>query len=273
MIRDTSQRERDRRALTARSRARARAGGFVGMGLATRPRPSGTVPAFDPATLTLTGWWRASYSGSPWAGTASAGGSGSQSLTEASLSPSVGTAVSGVTPPDFNGTDDRLAGAACSTFFTTTHYSGWALVKVDTIGTDSATHNANEHIATTLGTGQWGIYLRDNGAGTVNVTHRAFGSSVERTVATAFTKSTWQLVQWRADGLTLEIRVNGGAWASAATGTINSLAAALELGRNPNQNEFLDGAILDFGTCQLKLNDATFDDIKSYANARYGLAL
>jgi len=44
------------------------------------------------------------------------------------------------------------------------------------------------------------------------------------------------------------------------------------LGRN-YATAFFDGRILEVGAAPSALSDATFDDIKSYVNSRYGLAL
>src|SRR6267142_3229718 len=70
------------------------------------------APAFTPADLSLSAWFRASYtSPPPWVGRASAGTSAAKNLTTAASSvtdPSAGTAVNGLTPAHFDGTDVLL---------------------------------------------------------------------------------------------------------------------------------------------------------------------
>jgi hypothetical protein len=222
--------------------------------------------------LSLTGWWRGSYTASPWAGTQSAGASATQNLTQATNPPLAGPPLNGFTTADFNGTSSTFDGAPVATFHSTTTFSGWALVHVDSINTDSATWSQNDAIVCTNGTGQFGIYLRDNGAGVVTV-GLAILSTVDRTVTTTFVKNSWQLVQWKSDGATMSIRVNGSAWASTTAGSLGSLAAALDVGRNPGQNNFLDGRVAEIGLAAVQLTEAQFDAVRTYASARYGLTL
>src|SRR5690606_13622046 len=82
----------------------------------------------------LTGFWRGSFSGSPWVGTASAGSSGTRDLTEATNPPSTGAAQNGYVPADFDGTNDVLGNAtAMSTLLTASGYYYWALFELDAI--------------------------------------------------------------------------------------------------------------------------------------------
>jgi hypothetical protein len=231
----------------------------------------GDAGPFDPADLALEGWWQAAYAGGPWEGTASAGGSGSQDL-DATNDPSVGLSVNGYATASFNGTNDHLDGANCSTFMTTTNFSGWALLNVSTIANNDASVTNQDNIVTTSGTGRWGIGLSDNGAGTVNTTLRIY-TGVNRTVSTSFVTAAWQLVQWRADGSTIEIRVNDGSWASATGGTIDSLAFALRVGQNAGDSQWLAALMLDIGLSKVKFSDDTFDNILDYCRARYDLDL
>jgi hypothetical protein len=230
------------------------------------------VPAFDPAKLPLAGWFRA-YAGSPWKGAASTGVSANQSLAqaEATIAPSAGEPLNGQATADFDGTDDRLDGPPVSSFHSTTAFSGWALVNVDAINTDDPNWPNNDHILATAGTGVLGIYLRDTGG--VAIVGLGIFTTTNVTVTTTFTKGTWQLVQWRGDGINVSIRVNGSAWQSTPGGTLASLSAALDVGRNPAQNQWLDGRIAEIGLCTTVLTDADFEGIRSYVNAQYKLAL
>jgi hypothetical protein len=227
----------------------------------------------DPATLALAGWWRGDYSASPWAGVASAGGSGAQNLTEATNPPGAGSAVNGFVPADFDGANDKLSGAAVSTFHSTTAFSGWALIYLDAVNTDSGVLTSNDALLCTAGTGQFWIYLRNNaGAVTVHITY--FDAAVNPMVSTSISLGAWQFVQWRRNTTIMEIRVNGGAWASVgAVNAVNSLAASLDVGRNVNADNFLDGRMLDLGMASSRFDDDTFDDLRAYVNDRYGLSV
>jgi hypothetical protein len=233
-------------------------------------------PAVDagpgPSILGLSGWWR-SYTAVPWAGTASAGGSGGQNLSQVTNPPTVGAPLNGFNTAQFNGTSNHLAGPAVSVLHTPTNLSGWALVNIDAIATDSATWSANDAIVATTGTGVFGVFLRDNGAGTVLVGAAAYGPP-DWVVTTPIAKKAWQLVQWRADGATLGIRVNSGAWQTAPAGTIAAgLTAPLDVGRNPGQAAWLNGRIAELGMAAAHLGDPDFESVKSYINARYALNL
>lgn len=278
MIRDRAGIERDRRDLASGvERIRSRAPAFYGMGLWAR---GASTPVFDPATLALTGWWRASYSGSPWVGTASAGASGSRDLTEATNPPAVGAAVNGLTPADFDGTNDRLSNAtAMSSFLTTTDFSGWALIDVDAISSNNAAPAASTNnvcVFCTLGTGQLGLYLRSGGgtAGAPLVGLHILGASVDRTVTADFATGSPQLVRFKQSGGSIAVAVNGGAWSTATGGTINSLAAALDVGRNPSQTLWLNGRIIDVALSQAVISDGDYTSIRTgYINSRYALSL
>lgn len=252
----------------ARARKRALAGGFgFGFGSAAASCASAAA-SFDPATLSLTGWWRASFSGSNPAGVASAGSSGSNNLSNGANPPTATGTLNGLTVADFDGTNDEYAGAAFSTYWTTTAWSGWALVNADAINTNNTANYAlNDVIVGTNGTAEICVYLRGTGPYSAGVT---IGSGVG--AETGFVIGSWALVQFRGDPANgKEIRVNSGAWAGQSGGTIGSLAAALSIG--DLAGGFFDGKMADIGLAASRLSDATFDNVKSYVNSRYSLAL
>lgn len=220
---------------------------------------------FDPATLSLQGWWR-DYAGSaPWAGTASAGSSGSNSLS-AGTAPGAGTALNGHGTADFNGTTHYLTGAAMSTFQTTTNLSGWALYAIDTNDTN-ASWCSNRGVLGTQGTCQLGVFHKSTGV-------VSLGMEVPSivTVEQAVGAGTYRLVQWKANGTNLYIRENSAAFTSAAGGTNTSLAANLNVGRSPN-SQYFDGRIAELGMSTSFFSDTEMDQVKSYINSRYGLSL
>jgi hypothetical protein len=236
-------------------------------------RPAKPAAGFDPATLAPTGWWRISFSGSPWTGTASAGTSGSNNLTEATNPPTATGTLNGFTLADFDGTNDILGGGAFTTYYDADGYSGWALVFVDAITTNSGSSFLNDAIVSDSG-GIHEIYLTDNGAGTVNVGISHYNGTTEPLATATFATGAWKLVQWKYDGTNIKIRVNGGAWSStAAGGNLDASGANLRVGGNYNGTIFTDQKIAEVGLADLVISDADFDNIKSYVNSRYGLSL
>lgn len=230
-------------------------------------------PVFDPATLALTGWWRASYPGSgTWSGTASAGSSVANGLLEVINAPSVGTAVNSLDPASFDGVNDKLAGAAFSTFATDSAYGGWALIKVASIGTDAAAPSLYDNDNVWSNGAYAGLVLRDDGGGTVTVTLFHFDGG-QKGVAANFTTGAWQLVQWKYDGTNIKIRVNGGSWSSTAAGTLADLSSTFSLSASYDGTAHLDADVLEVGLIDSALSDANFDNVLSYARSRYALAL
>jgi hypothetical protein len=229
--------------------------------------------AFDPALhLALAGYWRSSYSASPWTGTASAGGTSSaQDLTEATNPPSTDTAVNGKVPANFDGTNDQLTGDdTLETYINASAESGWALVYVDAISTNDASWSQNDCIVATDASGRWGVYLKSGAGTTVGFAH--FDGAADDTVETTIATGVWQFVQWKYDGTNIKIRVNGGAWASAAADAVDDRSYAAKVGVSPG-GQFFDGKILEIGLTDVTLADATFDQIRAYVTRRYGLSV
>jgi hypothetical protein len=225
---------------------------------------------FDPATLALTGWWRG-YASSPWGGTTSAGTSDTEALSEGTNPPSAGTTVNGHAPADFDGTNDRLLadiGGNIDDFYNAGTYSGWALVYADSVATDSTDPYSNDAILSAQGASFYGVYLRSSGL--VGLYHYDTGWTK---VETAFSTGGWHLVQWKANGTTMKIRVDSGSWASQAAGSIADVTNRFVLGENWNGGAHLNGKILDLGLIDSVLTDAEFDDIVAYVNDRYALSL
>lgn len=229
---------------------------------------------FDPASLALTGWWRAAYAGAPWAGTASAGASGSRNLTGGiGVDPTVGATLNGLAGADFAaGPDILTTGLAGSSFFGASALSGWALVRADTVIADPGAGSR------WTGNAIWG----DSGATYLQLTMTAAGASLYLTnsgfgdeVTAACGTGAPHLIQYKFDGTDLKIRVDSGSWqtqaASAGPGsTIDDLTNNIRFGYQTNA---FDGRMWDLGLINSVLSDATFDNIKSYVNTRYALAL
>lgn len=227
---------------------------------------------FDPATLPLTGWWRASFSGSPWAAVASAGTSGANGdLAEATTPPATGAAVNGHTPADFDGSDDKLSVAtALTTFFSTTAWTIVVLFNADTAQAYGADEYDNESLLSTAGAGaaEIGMAFSSNG---VSVWHVEGADWPGVTVACA--TGGWHLARAKYDGTNIKLSIDSGAYSPQAAGNVSTLAETLQVGVDWGGVQFFDGKIAEIMFADTALSDANLDNIKSYINARYALSL
>lgn len=242
----------------------------LGLGLGLGGRAGGSAAAFDPATLSLTGWWRASFAASPWVGVASAGSSGSRDLTEATNPPAVGSALNSHASADFDGTNDKIGTALTAADFTDVNaYSGWVLFQADAIGTNSAEGTAYENDPLIRnGNSNFGVTLRSSPQ--VQVWHfDGAWKAAEVTIATG----TPQLVRFKYDGTNIKVSVNSGAYTSRAVGNMSAGTAAMSLGGESFAATFFNGRIWDVALTDQVLSDADLDNVKAYINARYALAL
>lgn len=227
---------------------------------------------FNPATLSLTAWWRGSYAGSPWAGTPSVGTSGSRSLAEATFPPAVGPAVNGFTPANFDGTNDRIGGTATlGDVVNNNAGSCWVLFKADTaaapFGTGSTAQPFEQPgIVCTNGSGYWIVSYNSDG---VIV---ATNDGSYKVIVLPASVGEWHLVQIRKTATHFEARIDGGSWTSVACGNIASLVHPIRMGCNYNATRFFDGQILDAAFSEQIFSDADFDDVKGYVETRYGLS-
>lgn len=235
------------------------------------------TPSFDPGSLNLTGWWKNYTGASPWVGTASAGTSGSNNLTEATNPPTNGTPiVAGIGTAKFNGTNQQFNGAALSTFYTASAYSGFALVNTDniTVANLADPGNSNQAIVCSFGTGAHAVRLSSTGPA---VTHFLLNNLAGNASAqTPISILNYRLVQWRYNGTNIMVKVDSGAWVSNVAGGASafSLAANLGVAQNVAANAWFSGSMSELGLSPVVLSDADFDNIRTnYINKLYRLAL
>ena len=226
--------------------------------------------SFDPATLLLSGWWPASFGGSPWAGKASAGSSGGRDISEATNPPAVGSAVDGFTPADSDGTNDILSSAlGSSSYFAENSMSGAVLVRLDAAGVVNlplTPYNENTLMGS-AGAADWGLSL--GSVDGVRFWRQEQGAVGYGNVSVALAIDTWAVIQFKYDGTNLKIRKNNGAWTSSAFDA-NALSGT-------SQNVFFGHALSAFSNAKMLeimwtdqvFSDATFDSIYSYLKARY----
>jgi len=237
--------------------------------LATMPL---VAAAFNPATLSLSGWWRAAYAGAPWAGTASAGSSGSRNLT-AGTAPAVGATLNGLAGADWNGSTHVLTTSLAGTsILAAAGFSFWILMRADAAPADPGAGSRWQ------GAGFWD----DSGATYVQATITTAGASLyvtsggagDEVTATCSTGAE-HLIQGSFDGNNLTIQVDSAAKVTQATTngpgtTVDDLTSTIRIGRG---QQFFDGRIWDIGFRQAPASDADRTNIRSYINSRYALAL
>lgn len=232
-----------------------------------------------PTAADLAGWWR-DYPGSlPWAGTASAGTSGSLSISNSTGTILSGTAENGHTPVLLDETQDSLGQFTNATLATMSGgravaYSGWALVKLGIDGGSVLFGTENSP----------GIFYQITVSGftpgtmTIRVEHyTASGTSTSLVVTTTLAFNTYALIQWRYTGSAVQGRINGGAWQSvsqttgAEPGTSSGIFHYSRIGFQNNTKN--DITLLDLGVSKLSLTDSQFNGVLSYCRNRYNLPL
>jgi hypothetical protein len=237
-----------------------------------------TTATFDPATLSLTGWWRADggtgYVAGTFDGVASAGGSGSRDLTQGTGAnqPATGTTINGHTAPDFDGTNDYLINTtAISTMLSASAWRMWALIYIDAIAINDAAAYNNDTVICDTGA-FWGIHLRANGGSPLLYAYQWDGA--EKKVTENITTGAWHLVQARFDGSTLYVRLNSNGTQSVAAGNISTTTGTIVCGAGSGAGaKPFNGRIADLGLLASAGSETDFDNIRTYINARYALAV
>jgi hypothetical protein len=233
----------------------------------SQPQRRGGAAVFDPATLALTSWHRASFAAMPWPGTASAGASGSRDLASTGADPSVGAAVNGYDPADFNGADDFVVYATASDLVATT--AGTVIVLFYADAAEAAV--GGQPFASPC------FFLNSGGSACVSFDSDGFKVGIYdtawRTASTAAAVSGWRLgvAQWNATAA--RVKVNGGSWQSIAAGAADGVSGNAQCGANLGGSKFFNGRILERATASTVLSDDGLDGFLAYARARYGLAL
>jgi hypothetical protein len=232
------------------------------------------ITSFDPALLTWEGWWRSSFASSPWAGTSSLGGSGSRNLTEATNPPAVGTALNGLTPADFDGTNDRLANATVlGSMLTNAAGTIVALFNADAATTDTGATTAYNMPFLVGGDAGGAVYLTFSTSGV-----RLGGSNsvpTHNSVAVAASTGAWHMAVGTWDATTLKLSVDGSAFStlSFSLNAVDGSGSGTCVGRNYDATAFFNGRIAEAMVGKFTATTTDVANLKSYFNNRYALAL
>lgn len=233
----------------------------LGLHIGNQGAGGGGITPVDETTLAASGLWLGSFSGSPWSGTASAGASSGRNLSTLGTLPGTGSAVDGVTPATFNGTNQALTDGVntAENYITTTAYTVSLLLKPTAAAADTTVYN-NPGLVTETG-GNWGIVYSDAG---VRVYHQ---SATEATAALA--TGSWAQVDVVFSAGTLEIWVNRvliDTQTAVATGSVT--AAAFRVARNFGTAHFT-GEMMRVFVSLAAQSEADLDGVYAYRKALY----
>lgn len=232
---------------------------------------AGPIVLRDPLVIVPppTGFWEGSYGGSPW----TSKDANARILSNANP-PSIGTAVNGFTPTDFDAVNDRLdTSVALSNFISAGSYTIIILFMVDAFtAVDPAATNpfdvpclfgstASSPCGGPGGTGAAGVFQYGHFTGA------AWGSA-----KVAISTSTWTAGVVRYDGTNIQVGKNGPPTASSALGNATGLASTG--GVVPSfGGAFFDGKIMSILTWNVALSNKQISQITNYLRQRYQLAL
>lgn len=233
----------------------------------------GSGAVFDPTTLSASGYWRTDYSASPWAGVATAGASSGRDLSEATNPPSVGTAVNGHAPPDFDGTNDVLTGGAIGDYITSTAWEVSGLISIDAaaVAFSAGQGYAYPSILTDDGAGNFYIAIADV-SGTPNLVIGHYDNVSWKEVKAPITFTTPHCFHAWFDGTNLNLIIDGGTPATpVAAGNVAVSGSNIKVGRNYT-TVFLNGRVLELMTFAAVQDSTKRANLRSYYNSRYALA-
>lgn len=224
---------------------------------------------FDPATLALSGWWRASYTGSPWAANASAGVSATTgALVTAGSDPTTGTAQNSLTPAAFASASSQYLTntATADTLFNGT--AGTIVALFYGVSAVAPTGNKYDDAA---------IYVDAGIANTaLTYTTSGFGAvsadGAIQSVYVAAATGSYHLAMMRWNGSVLGLTVDSAAESTTPAGTMTLGAGTVSVGQGYLGGSYIEGRILELMTSAADLS-ASYSDIKSYVNSRYALSL
>lgn len=234
--------------------------------------------AFDPDSLQWNLANLASYSTSPWAGTASAGTSGSYNLAALVGTPDVGAALNGFDSAAFVSANSDCMGAKDGTpanihwndVISTTGYYGFALVQIDAALAAPATHIYDNPQLIADNGGNLGVAFSTSGVAAYHT-----DGSIKATGWQALSISTPHFVEWWYDGANIHIAVDGvEGTPSSSTTTVDSIGAiTVRVGVDQSGGlAFTDMSLWEIRVAPTDLS-ANSADILAYINTRYGLSL
>lgn len=245
-----------------------------------RPLRFAASALWTPASLALTGWYRdyPNFTGiEPWRGSVSLGPSGARTLYHGASSPSSGNFLNSHQTATFDGVVNSTnalegSGEQMQDYFTATAWSFWALVYPTAAPAPAGDPRFDPGISDDSGGGFWSLNISSNGAEMSQV-----GNGVLVTVTRPCGINAWHLIQTYFDGTNVGARVDSGAWATLPCGPMGNppwtgATNYFRLGTSIPNNHFT-GQMADVGVSNVAIGRAAFDNVKTYINNQYHLAL
>ncbi len=238
--------------------------------------PAWVAGILDPATLTLTGYWRnpggtlGSAITDPWPGTASAGSSSGRPLTIGAL-PNVGASFGTHPSADFNGSGHYLvlgSSLKLSDLLSRPAYFAQVIFEADTAAAPAANPYDDELL---LGENGGNFYIGFSTSG-VRAGHYD-DVSFKVTPAVACSTGAKHCAQVWYDGTNVSCRVDGGAPQTVAAGQVTTAITTLipRVGASFNAGAFFDGRIAQILTAQSVLTSTQRDQLYAAAQADYAV--
>ena len=228
------------------------------------------TPAFSPASLAFSGLWLPSFSGAPWAATASAGVSGTTGALAASpTSPDTGSAVNGYTPASFAAAKALTNSANANVLFTGAE------------GTIIALFYANSAAAPTGNKYDDAALLHDSSVRmTLNFSSSGVGITCldgisYKQAITACSTGAWHLAMGRWSGSnTVGITLDSASEVTTALGaSVLTDGTDIYAGYYQPLNTIFDGSALMLATAAYAVTDLEYADLKSWVNTTFALSL
>lgn len=224
----------------------------------------------DPALMDLCLWTRASYVGAPWEGMPSAGDSGNNDLKTTGTPPAVGASLNGLTPADFDGTNDNLddQDVSLNVYIPNITWWGAVLFKADALSATTGDNAEDDNIFGETNSG-WGLSVSSSG-----IKAYTTSSGVKQTSAVAVSTGTWYWAEFWHDGTNLNLSVNGTAATPVACGdlTLKTLRFP-RIGKNYATGAF-DGQIAEVMLSPSVPDAETRTCLRNnYAATRYDITL
>ncbi len=224
---------------------------------------------FTPANLSLTGYWRANFTGLPWVGTASIGTSSGRNLVTQADDPSTGASQNGFAPADFNGSSNYIQADVNNTTLLGTSGSIFFLFNGDTAPTNSGLDYGDGNIFTDPTNAETTFGFTDLGFGACILDD----SITYRRISISCGTGNYHLAQAKWNGTNLYARIDSGNWSNIASGPFTAITpSAPNVGLSYSTIRF-DGRLLELGITNIFLSDSDFNNIVSYVNKRYHLSL
>lgn len=228
---------------------------------------------FDPATLALSGWWRADFAGSPWASNASAGTSGAAGTLTGGTPPTTGATVNGKVPAAFVLGQALASASNVSSFITTT---AWSLSVLMNPAATAAARSVGSgygdpQIICDPANGYWYLTYTTSG---VTIGHYDPTAGAWKEANAACSSGSWHLVHAWFDGVNISISVDSGATVATASTDQGIAASPLTMGASAfGVVSVAPGLVAEVMIAPTDIGSTARASIKTYINARYALAL